>query len=76
MQIMYPLLFQDEVLEAKMVEKMSAFSYDEKEWVLEVNGGGVPVQVQAPASECILIAASQEEKNALEDAGYNLVDKS
>ncbi|MBC7863969.1 MAG: hypothetical protein IAF38_13415 [Bacteroidia bacterium] len=75
MQIIYPLLFQEEVLEAKLVEKQSAFSYDEKEWVLEVNANGVPVQVQPPAGECILVAATPEEKNALESAGYNLVDK-
>jgi hypothetical protein len=75
MQVIYPLLFQEEILEAKLVEKQSAFSYDEKEWVLEVNTNAVPVQVQPPATECILVAATADEKLVLENAGYRLADK-
>jgi hypothetical protein len=75
MTVQYPLLFGDQILPAKMIEKESAFNVDKREWVIEVDANGVHVQVQPPAFDCILIAASPEEKEALEKAGYQLNEK-
>lgn len=72
MQIQYPLLFGEEVLDARVIEKQSAFSRDETERVLEVNANGVHVQIAPPAKDCRLITATPEEITLLETAGYQL----
>ena len=67
MKIRYPMLFQDEILEAQMSETPSQMSRSMQP-VLEIVN--YPMLIQPPAAECILVSATAEEKKALLDAGY------
>lgn len=67
MKIKYPLLFQDEILEAHMSETPSQVSRDIQAILEIVN---YPMQIKPPAAECVLVSATDEEKKALLNAGY------
>jgi len=71
MKIKHPL-FNYETKEAKLVLMSSMFSR-EKEYTIEFVD--VPVQIQVPAEDCILVEARDEEKQIMLKAGYKLRNK-
>ncbi len=70
MKIKCPMFFQDEVLDAKLVKMPSMLSRGETRTVLEIIGKFL--QIDPPAEKCIIISATKEEINSLEEAGYKL----
>lgn len=69
MKIKYPFLFQDDIKEAKLVQIPSLITR-ETTFVIEIIG--MPVQIQAPAEDCIVIKANMEEKRILKESFYEV----
>ena len=69
MKIKCPSFYQDEIVEAELIEAPSQTSRDETNTVVEITGRFI--QLKPPGDHFIIVSASPEEMTGLKNAGYS-----